>query len=108
MAIWINISSLRYDNIGVVDKYKYLGNVISSTKTPTGDIFRDNITYLEAQAVKAMHAMLKKTSPFGKLSPKISLHLFHSLVQPILLYGSDVWGVRKKCHGLIERYMYNS
>jgi len=98
-----NVYHLNGKEIGVVDKYKYLGNVISSTKTSTGDIFRDNSTYLEAQAVKAMYAMLKKTSPFGRLSPKISLHLFDSLVQPILLYGSDVWGVREKCYGFIEK-----
>ena len=33
---------------------------------------------------------------FGKLSPKIATQLFNAVVEPILTYGSEIWGVNKK------------
>ena len=46
--------------------------------------------------------MLKRTSQFGRLPPNVGLHFYDSLVKPILLYGSDVWGVSMKGHKIIE------
>ena len=34
-------------------------------------------------------------SPLFKLDVNITLHLFDSLIKPILLYGSDFWGCLK-------------
>ena len=37
--------------------------------------------------------MQKKLKPAGKLSAGIMLHMFDSMIRPIMLYGSDVWGI---------------
>ena len=85
-----------------VAKYKYLGNIISPTKCMGSDIFKNNYEYLKNQGQKAMYALFKKTSSFGRLPPKTALHLFDSLVKPVLLYGSDVWGSNKQSHMTLE------
>jgi hypothetical protein len=37
-----------------------------------------------------------KTKQIGRLSPGLMFEMFNTLVRPILLYGSEVWGIRKK------------
>ena len=85
-----------------VTKYKYLGNIISPISRIGTDIFKSNYEYQKNQGLKAMYAMLKKTSSFGRLPPKTALHLFDSLVKPVLIYGSDVWGSAKLSHHAME------
>ena len=41
-----------------------------------------------------MFSLLKRSKRVGELSPKTMLYLFNSLIKPIILYGSDVWGAR--------------
>ena len=60
-----------------VANFTYLGSFITSVSTAQGDTFRVNNDYLLSQAHKAVFTMF---------------YLFDSLVRPILLYGSDVWG----------------
>ena len=81
-----------------VDKYKYLGNIISSIKTANGDIFKDTYSYLSDKARKAIFLFFRKSKSYGSLPPDIMLKAYSTLVQPILLYGSDVWG-HSKCGG---------
>ena len=38
----------------------------------------------------------------GIIAPKIMFYMFDTLVRPILMYGSDVWGISKK--GLTQVY----
>ena len=45
------------------------------------------------QGRKAMFSIKKRLKPVGPLPPRIRIHLFENLMRPILLYGSDVWGV---------------
>ena len=44
---------------------------------------------------RALKAFFKLRSNFGDLSPNIdtSLHIFDHTVKPILLYGSEIWGL---------------
>ena len=40
--------------------------------------------------------MKRKVKHVGSMPPNIMLHLFQSLIEPILTYGSEVWGVYKQ------------
>ena len=50
--------------------------------------------YLCSQARKAIFGMKHNLKPLGTLPPKVLFHMFDALIRPILLYGSDVWGVQ--------------
>ena len=47
------------------------------------------------QELKKMALKARMGSHF-KTKPKITIRLFESLIKPILLYGSEVWGVECK------------
>ena len=75
-----------------VQSYKCLGNIVSGTKTAMGDVFRDNYGYLCDKARQSAFAMLHKVKNLS-IPPRCTFHMYQSLIQPILLYGSDVWGM---------------
>ncbi len=72
--------------IEIVDDFTFLGS-----------LFNYNGKFNKArkracdQASKAMFAVISKARKLN-LPVDIQLHLFDSVVQPILLYGSEVWG----------------
>ena len=76
-----------------VDRYKCLGNVFNTTRTPGGDMFKQNYEYLCDRARGAIFSLLKRTRNVTPLPPQCMFYLFQSLIEPILLYGSDVWGL---------------
>ena len=86
-----------------VDQYKYLGNLINSTKSLSSDIFRKNASFLCDKARKAIFAFFRKTKSYGTLPPNILVQAYTVLIQPILLYGSDVWGYSKSMCDSIDR-----
>jgi hypothetical protein len=47
---------------------------------------------------KALHALnkIRKNLDFHKLSPKTATKIFESIITPILLYNSEVWGAYEK------------
>ena len=62
-----------------------------------GAVFSNNGSLKEAAkdlADKARRALFKLYKSFGNYTPSIKtlLHLFDATIQPILLYGSEVWG----------------
>ena len=75
-----------------VDCYKYLGNMFNSIKSSSGDMFKMNYDYLCESARRAIFAVLKRIRKISPLPPKCMLYIFQSMIEPILLYGSDVWG----------------
>ena len=79
-----------------VKHYKYVGCVFKAIQRPTGDIFSDNYTCLYDKASKAMYNMKRKLRPIGELPPSCMFYLFDSCIKPIIIYGSDVWGVNKR------------
>ena len=91
------------DKIDVVDQYKYLGNIFQRTRTCREDMFGKNYAYLVDKARKAAFAMIRKTKLFMPLPADGTLHLFNSLVLPILQYGSEIWGVNNKAWQQIDR-----
>ena len=56
-----------------VDQYKYLGNIINSTKTVNGDLFKKNANFLSDKARKAIFAFFRKTKSYGTLPSDILL-----------------------------------
>ena len=78
-----------------VQKYKYLGNIVKSIARINSCIFDSNTEYLCDKARKAIYAMANRTKCIKPVSPDIRMYMFNTLVQPILTFGSDVWGNQK-------------
>ena len=74
------------NHLEVVDDFDYLG-----VRYNFNGKFAKNKKRLIDQARKALFSLMKKSR---KLSLPIDtqLHLFESMIVPILLYGSEVWG----------------
>ena len=72
-----------------VNNYKYLGNIFR----PLGDLYSKTYEYLCDKARKAVYNLLRTLRLMGQPSPEVMMYLFDSCIQPILVYGSDVWGV---------------
>ena len=66
-------------NLEIVDEYKYLGILNFNGK------FNVAVRNLCEQARKAMVSLINKTC---------KLNLFESTIQPILLYGCEIWGTK--------------
>ena len=72
--------------ISITDEYTYLGLKLSpNTKFDTAS---------EQLSEKATHAMYKirKQIDFHRLPPKLACKIFDSVISPILLYNSEMWG----------------
>ena len=54
--------------------------------------------------------MTSKIKAIGKLPVHAMLNLFDVLVKPILIYGSDVWGIKSKLWDSSDsdKYFYNT
>ena len=76
--------------IQIVDSYKYLGFNLKSSGS-----FSNCIQDLTNSARRALFAVKCCFSRNPELSPSLQLKLFSSLVEPILNYGSEVWGLSK-------------
>ena len=74
------------ENIDVVDDFVYLGVTFSHN----GNFSKTKLNLVE-QGRKAMFSVLRKTRKLG-LPIDIQLQMFDSMVSPILLYGSEVYG----------------
>ena len=88
-----------------VSEYKYVGNIVQVVSKPTGDIFQNNYTYLCQKARNSVFRLLSNLRQIGKLPPACMLYLFKAMIQPILLYGSDVWGLNVKGGQSIDKIL---
>ena len=82
--------------IDLVDAYKYLGNLITAIHIATGDIFSQQYPYLINKARGALFALKRKLHGLGDVPPRIFLFLFQHMIEPILLYGAEIWGTSNK------------
>ena len=89
-----------------VEVYKYLGNIIRTTTICSGDIFKENLRFLSYKARKAIFGIFIKLTQIGALPPKLMLHIFDTLIKPILLYGNDVWGVSPSVNSDIDKVFF--
>ena len=76
--------------ISTTNKYKYLGFIV----TPSGEI-TTGLKDLKDRALNAYYSLKNKMGQYFRLNTDTTLHLFDSLIKPILLYNSDFWGCLK-------------
>ena len=79
-----------------VESSKCLGIIVNSVKTITEDIFGEHPEYLKGKARQSIFSFYNRVKRIGYASPKCMFDLYKSLTQPILLYGSDIWGFSNK------------
>ena len=82
--------------IECVNVSKCLGIMVNSITCITGDIFSKNPAYLKEKARQSIFSFLNRVKRIGSPSPKCLFDLYECLTQPILLYGSDLWGHSNK------------
>ena len=70
-----------------VNKFKYLGFLL----TPSGEI-NSGMKDLRDRALKGFFKLKNDMGESFHLNVKVTLHLFDSLIKPILMYMSDFWG----------------
>ena len=92
--------------LNIVNSYKYLGNIVQSVRRHTDDIFGSNYDFLCNKARKAMFGACKKLKVIGAQPPHIMCYVYESVVQPILTYGSDIWGVYKGATVKIDKMFH--
>ena len=85
-----------------VKSSKCLGIIVNSIQTLQGDIFRVNPEYLKDKARKSVFSFINRVKRIGTTSPKCMFNLYECLTQPILLYGSDLWGFSKTSTASID------
>ena len=89
-----------------VDRYKSLGTILNTVLNARGDIFKYNTEHLNNKARNAIFAIKQKTKSICKLPPTHWFHIYESMIEPILLYGSDLWGVSKVCTADINKIYF--
>ena len=93
------------NKIEQVIQYKYLGNILKSINNCNADMFANTYPYLCDQGRKAIFSMLHKLREILPLPPKVMFKLFDSIIKPILIYGSDVWGHNKSGLDIVDKVM---
>ena len=78
-----------------VKAYKYLGLIISNNGSRTRMV---NDRVLKAK--RAAFAMEQAISTTQNISTKLSMSLFDKQIEPILLYGSQIWDIPSSTHSL--------
>ena len=81
-------------------KYKYLGIIFSASGT---------FSYCQEDLYKrALKAYFKVSKVFGQLHQNVNsiLHLFDHTVKPILLYGSEIWGIPNTSSSILNKTDY--
>jgi hypothetical protein len=79
----------KTDKLEVVSDYKYLGIYFSRSGS-----FQKAKQEITKQATKAMYSLIKKSKNLY-LPIDLQIDLFSKLIKPILLYGCEIWGLRK-------------
>ena len=79
------IIDMKFDaqSLEVVDRYKYLGTIISRTGN-----FKLNEIYLKGKGLRARYAITKSIGRNCKVSTL--LRIFQRMVEPILLYNCEI------------------
>ena len=72
----------------IVNEYPYLGILFNYNGN-----FSKSKSKLVEQARKAMFSVIQKSRKVG-LSISTQIHLFDTMIAPILMYGCEVWGYR--------------
>ena len=81
-----------------VEQYKYLGIILHYNGS-----FRKAVDTLLGSARKVLYLLRNKTKSLQISSPYLLCLLFEVLVEPVLLYGCEVWGVKQYID--LERFL---
>ena len=76
--------------INVVNEYKYLGILVTHTLNLTKSVHN-----LAMRAKKALLQLQSIIPKLGVVPINVYFKMFDSQIQPILLYGSEVWGFKE-------------
>ena len=76
------------EKIETAREYKYLGFLV----TTSGEL-STGLKDLKDRALRAFHKLKNKMGISFRKQPSITMKLFKSLIEPILLYASDFWGI---------------
>jgi hypothetical protein len=81
--------TLMYDgkSIEFVDTFKYLGIDLHCTQS-----FSDAGLPRKESGQRALPAMLRRCRELGIDDPVLQVKLFDALVQPVMMYGVEIWG----------------
>ena len=90
---------IKGQNIEIIDSYCYLGMLLNYNGN-----FCTAHKKITEQAHKALFAVYRKIRNIS-IPVDLQLKLFDSLVSPILLYASEVWGFENE--ESLKRYIYN-
>ena len=84
--------NFKYKNsiIETVREYKYLGFLL----VPSGSVVH-GLNDLKSRGNRAFLQIKNKMGEYFRLKPNISIKLFNTLVKPVLLYMTDLWGCLK-------------
>ena len=75
-------------------EYKYLGFKVTPYGVGGGGI-ANGLHDLKDRALKAFYKMKHQMGPSFRRYPTITIKIFQTVIQPILLDASDVWGALK-------------
>lgn len=78
-------------SLQLVDQYTYLGIVLHKSGS-----FKPAIHKLAAAGKRALFAMQQRCTDLGISDIPLRCSLFSSLVQPVLSYGCEIWGLEKQ------------
>ena len=78
------------NKLQVVDSYKYLGLVFNSTFN-----FKKSVVDLSLRSKKAFMEFATNLQKLGSVKLEVFFKIFDSQIQPIYLYGSEIWGFRR-------------
>ena len=84
--------------VEVVDSFKYLG-VIFSRNGKFINAVKENIN----KARKAIH-ILRRNFKNNHIPIDCQIDILEKTVEPILLYGAEIWGICKTCSKLIDQF----
>jgi hypothetical protein len=89
--------------VKIVNNYKYLGIVFTASGS-----FNKSVLNLKHRALKAYFKVQQYLSKCSQSTISLILKLSNSVVKPILLYGSEVWGSFLRKIPFIELFFYES
>ena len=97
--------SFNSNEIEQVTQYKCLGVIVKSIRKNTEDMFANNYPYLCDQGRKALFGILHRLRSITPVPPNVMFKLFNTVVKPILIYGSDVWGCNRNGTSMLDKVM---
>ena len=92
----VNIQSEDGTRLKQNNEFKYLGSVIAEGGTEKAVTHRAKGAWRKWREVSEV--VLDKRMPL-----KLKMKVYKSVVRPVLLYGAEIWALRKKEEGVLDK-----